>query len=139
MDKIKSRLNKTGYGSNHSFKPEIGNADAVLIHSRPQRLGETPLERTERLSKIEADAINHKKQIIHKMYYDQFDYKPRIDAVSEALVRHKPVKTVDELVYDEQHSQLMEKLKTDKEKVFLCTLIIKTIIRDDFVFHFYIY
>ena len=117
MDEVKKRLNSTGDGPECSFKPAVGNADAVLIHSRPERLGETPLERTERLSKLEAEAIKHKKETLNSIYYNQFDFKPRIDPVSEALVRNKAPKTVDELVNDERHARLMERLQAEKARV----------------------
>lgn len=45
VDRYQARV-----GEACSFKPKIGNAEQVLVHTRPGRLGETADQRAERLS-----------------------------------------------------------------------------------------
>ena len=66
-----------------TFHPAIGNADDILVHTRPTRLGETKEEMVERLSKHEKERIDRAREAMKEQYYSQFSYKPEIDALSK--------------------------------------------------------
>ena len=57
-----------GEAAHCTFKPSIGNADAVLIHTRPERIGETEAERIERLACGDQKRIQHVRQSIQNQY-----------------------------------------------------------------------
>eukprot|EP00943_MAST-04B_sp_MAST-4B-sp1_P005342 g5342.t1 len=89
------RLKKKAMLENEcTFKPEIGNANAVLQHTRPQRLKESELERFERLSHQDQLRIEKRRQVAQEQYYKQFSHQPIINEISSNLARSK---TVDEM------------------------------------------
>ena len=96
-----------------TFKPNIGNATAVLQHTRPSLLRESDNERVERLSVQDRVANDKRKQAAEDAYYKQFTHKPRIDAISSSLAR---AKTVDELTSTDRINQKKEKLSQRREQ-----------------------
>lgn len=90
-----------------TFKPDIGNAAAVL-----RRTGrgnkETPEERAERMSKQEAERVTRARQAMQEEYYGQFEHRPQIDGVSRAIGR---ARTVEEHSEDAEARQRREALR----------------------------
>jgi hypothetical protein len=70
-----------------TFTPDIGNAEQVLVHTRPHRLTETDEQRVDRMAQTEM--LRHKKlkSLISEEYYAQFDFQPKINHISKALGR----------------------------------------------------
>ena len=80
------RRNKNGGEDPHcTFKPAIGNAEKVLVHTRPERLAETNEERYERLYKDDMKRKERLRESIRKEHYDQYDFKPKINRISKML------------------------------------------------------
>ena len=89
------RLKKKAMLENEcTFKPEIGNATAVLQHTRPQRLQESDLERVERLCRQDQLRAEKRRQAAQEQFYSQFSHQPVINEISSNLARSK---TVDEM------------------------------------------
>jgi len=76
-----------GVAENATFTPSIGNSEAVLIHARPERMTETREERFERLAVRDQDHKNKVADLIREHYYGQYNYKPKINKVSEAIAK----------------------------------------------------
>jgi len=72
-----------------TFKPEIGNADAVLMCLRPERINETAKERTNRLSVQDREAIAKERKRLEREVYSEYTFKPRIDKHSRAIAPTK--------------------------------------------------
>lgn len=73
----KDNKNKNIYSENeYTFKPEIGNAEDILIYKRPELILETSEERIERLSKKDSE----KREYLNKKYINEFilEYKMNI-------------------------------------------------------------
>jgi hypothetical protein len=82
-----------------TFKPDIGNADVVLAHTRPERVTESVEERAARLGVADAEALRAKRAAANAQYYAQFTFAPAIDPASRARGR---AHTVDEHVRNER-------------------------------------
>ena len=109
------RLKKKAMLENEcTFKPEIGNATAVLQHTRPQRLKESELERVERLSRQDQLRVEKRRQAAQEQYYKQFSHQPIINEISSNLARSK---TVDEMASNKFAKKRMDERirKRDEE------------------------
>ena len=73
-----------------TFKPEIGNADAVLMCLRPERINETTKERANRLSVQDRESILKERKRLEREIYSDCTFKPRIDKNSRAIA---PIKS----------------------------------------------
>ena len=96
-----------------TFKPDVGNATAVLQHTRPQRLRESSLERVERLSVQDRQSNDKRKAAAEENYYKQFSHHPEINVISQSLARSK---TIDELTSTERETKKKEKLRRQHEQ-----------------------
>lgn len=95
--------------SSHPFRPEIGNADAVLMCLRPERVRETPAQRVERLSRKSPRQFE-KIEKLKKEAYKDCTFNPQIDPNSKRLGRSlRP----DEMV---EPSKWVQKKKRDAMK-----------------------
>jgi hypothetical protein len=68
-----------------TFHPKIGNADDVLVQTRPTRLGETEEERYERLSRADSQGVERVRTAISESYYSQFTFKPKFNELSKVF------------------------------------------------------
>lgn len=62
-----------------TFKPAIGNAEAVLEKLRPERLGESREEGLTRLAKGDQQRIREQRKAISEDYYGQFNFQPQLN------------------------------------------------------------
>ncbi|KUF98590.1 Beta-secretase 2 [Phytophthora nicotianae] len=81
-------------GEKLTFKPDIGNADGVLKHLRPDRCSESSQQKLYRLTYNDQREAELKKQRLQEEQYAQYTFKPEINPVSKALGRSS---TLDEL------------------------------------------
>ncbi|KAG4053450.1 hypothetical protein PC123_g11395 [Phytophthora cactorum] len=81
-------------GEKLTFKPDIGNADGVLKHLRPDRCTESCQQKLYRLTYNDQREAELKKQRLREEQYAQFTFTPEINPVSKALGRSS---TLDEL------------------------------------------
>ncbi|ETO61552.1 hypothetical protein F444_20455 [Phytophthora nicotianae P1976] len=81
-------------GEKLTFKPDIGNADGVLKHLRPDRCSESSQQKLYRLTYNDQREAELKKQRLREEQYAQYTFKPEINPVSKALGRSS---TLDEL------------------------------------------
>eukprot|EP00908_Phaeocystis_cordata_P022344 Transcript_4765.p2 GENE.Transcript_4765~~Transcript_4765.p2 ORF type:complete len:526 (-),score=240.96 Transcript_4765:142-1719(-) len=76
------------------FKPVISDASAILLQARPERLNETPADKTERLAYLDAQRREGVRQQLQQQQAQECTFRPQIDAISARLARSK---TRDEL------------------------------------------
>ena len=62
-----------------TFKPSIGNANEVLVHTRPSRLGENEADVVDRLSRQDRKRIERHREEMEQRYYSQFKFKPKLN------------------------------------------------------------
>jgi len=80
-----------------TFKPEIGNADAVLEYMRPERMKETAEQRHERMSVLDRQKIEQKRRRRkNELFEEKCTFKPTINPVSKALGRSSSVEEMTE-------------------------------------------
>ena len=72
-----------------TFQPKIGNADDILVQTRPARLGETEQERYDRLSRGDSKQVDRVRAAISETYYAQFTYRPEINELSKVIDRRE--------------------------------------------------
>ncbi|KAG1692137.1 hypothetical protein DVH05_025757 [Phytophthora capsici] len=77
-----------------TFKPDIGNAEGVLKHLRPDRCTESSQQKLYRLTYNDQREVELKKQRLREEQYGKYSFKPEINPVSKALGRSS---TLDEL------------------------------------------
>ena len=68
-----------------TFKPSIGNANEVLVHTRPSRLGENEADVVERLSTRDRQRIQQLRRDMENEYYAQFNFKPKLNERSKRI------------------------------------------------------
>ena len=71
------------------FKPAISDASAILLEARQERLHETPLDKVDRLTYVDAQRREGVRQQLQAEHYQRHTYKPQIDAISARLARSK--------------------------------------------------
>ncbi|KAK1944448.1 hypothetical protein P3T76_004360 [Phytophthora citrophthora] len=81
-------------GGKLTFKPDIGNAEGVLKHLRPERSAESSQQKLYRLTYNDQREVELKKQRLREEQYGKYSFKPEINPVSKALGRSS---TLDEL------------------------------------------
>jgi len=94
------------------FKPSISDATDFLLTSRPDRLNESPLERTERLTYVDAQRREHVKKQLQQRHYSQYLHRPTIDTISAKLARSK---TNHELCDNPQGKALKQELAQQRK------------------------
>lgn len=109
----KARIAKMRERSECTFRPDTGSATAVLSHTRPHRLRESELERVERLYAQDRNAREQKKLSMAERYYNQFTFKPKINAISSGLAKSK---TVEELVENQKNRHIKEQVAAKRER-----------------------
>lgn len=81
-------------GERITFKPDIGNADAVLRELRPDRFSENKSQKLYRMIYNDPKKTELKKQRMRDEQYSKYTFKPAINPISKALGRPS---TIDEL------------------------------------------
>lgn len=81
-------------GERITFKPDIGNADAVLRELRPDRFSENESQKLYRMIYNDPKKTELKKQRLRDEQYSKYIFKPTINPISKALGRSS---TIDEL------------------------------------------
>ena len=74
-----------GEAAHCTFKPRIGNAEKVLVHTNPERLSETSKERVQRLYKGDSERKRQTQEAIREEHYGKFNFKPKINRISKLL------------------------------------------------------
>ncbi|KAI9991684.1 hypothetical protein PInf_017033 [Phytophthora infestans] len=92
-------------GEKLTFKPDIGNADGVLKHLRPDRCTESSQQKLYRLTYNDQREAEFKKQRLREEQYAQYTFKPEINAVSKALGRSSTLDELSHPVLDIQPDQ----------------------------------
>eukprot|EP00939_MAST-03C_sp_MAST-3C-sp1_P005380 g5380.t1 len=90
-----------------TFRPAIGNADAVLLYMRPERMRETANARNERMSVDERIRVEEKRQMLEKKHFEEkCTFRPKINPVSKVLGR---ASSVSEMVHGSRKSRMRER------------------------------
>ena len=79
-------------GDDCTFQPNIGNADQVLKETGHHTIGETFLERIERMAHVDAERKKAQQQQAEHQFYSQFTFEPRTN--------RKPVQGREGNVYE---------------------------------------
>jgi hypothetical protein len=113
-DKAKARkIREAAEKSECTFKPDTGTASEVLRHTRPYRLKESSLERTERLYRQDIEAKKKKRAALQKRYETECTFKPAINEISRSLAKSK---SVQELTDNNRNRQIKHQMAAARER-----------------------
>lgn len=112
-NKIRERENMN-YNLKYTFKPEIGNAEEVLIYKRPDLVLETEEERIERLSRKDFDKTQNTRKKVADEYYGQFSFHPIVNKKSKYLARSSSCSKL----YNKEKEEKLKKLEEEKERKY---------------------
>ena len=91
-----------------TFQPEINVTSEILCRADTRRANETPEEAVERMHKV-MELKELKKKQAAECYYAQFDFKPKINKMSEILAR-------DSTLYSRIESNKFKKAKESEQQ-----------------------
>lgn len=114
-NKMRERENMN-YTQKYTFKPEIGNAEEVLIYKRPDLVLETEEERIERLSKKDFDKTQNIRKKVADEYYGQFSFHPDVNKKSKLLARSSSCSKLYNS--DKEKEERLKKLEEEKERKY---------------------
>jgi len=99
----------------YTFQPYINPSTKGMVEARQSRMGESELEKYERLSFHDKQKMDQEKQTIEERYYSQFSFKPNINKLSSSIA---PSRSVIELYKDEKREIHQQVAKEAAEKAF---------------------
>ncbi|GMF24925.1 unnamed protein product [Phytophthora lilii] len=103
-------------GERLTFKPDIGNAEGVLKHLRPDRCTESSQQKLYRLTYNDQREAELKKQLLREEKFAQYSFKPEINPVSKALGRTSTLDELSHPVRDIQEDPPMSKRSSPQER-----------------------
>ncbi len=98
-----------------TFAPEINLTSDIIVETDPKRGKESLEDRMKRLSTKDAKKKEVIKEILEQEYYQELDFKPKINKVSKTLAK---TSTINELAYNrkgEEVKSLLEERRAQEE------------------------
>lgn len=118
---LRGDLDANGAAKDCTFRPDIGNADDVLLARRPGRIVESQQATLERLTYRDSKQKEMAQTAMQEEYYSKFTFKPELNTVSRRLV--PKAQSVDQLVANERGQRVREEAVTraEAERLQDCT------------------
>lgn len=109
-----------GQESGCTFAPEINLTSDIIMETDPKRGKETVEERIKRLSTKDAKKKEVIKELLEQEYYQNLDFKPKINKVSKTLAK---TSSINELAYNKRGEEVKSLLeeKRAQEELRECT------------------
>ncbi|KAL3660657.1 hypothetical protein V7S43_014411 [Phytophthora oleae] len=103
-------------GEKLTFKPDIGNAEGVLKHLRPDRCTESSQQKLYRLTYNDQREVELKKHRLREEQFGKYTFKPEINPVSKALGRSSTLDELSHPVIGLQHDPSESKRSPPQER-----------------------
>lgn len=108
QSQLKKKINQK-----YNFKPKVSKTSQMLIDTHPDVGSETLDDKIERLVYKDKQRIDTLKEKIQESHYNQFDFKPKINAISKEMARSL---TYEEMANNEHNLRIKEMAKNRIEK-----------------------